>query len=259
MIDSRVLIRSLLGHSQIRGVSVDSPEFREVSRKIIREKPCLRKIYDEWYGMFADGVPKGEGIILEIGSGSGFCSEIIPGVVTSDISIIQGIDLVFDACDRFPFADSTLKSILMINTFHHLPSPENFLHEAYRCLKTGGKLLMIEEWMTPWSRFVYTKLHHEPFEPDVKEWEYPSTGPLSSANGAMPWIIFKRDRKLFEDRFPHLIVEKIQPIMPIRYLLSGGVSMRTLVPEYSFWFWKMVERVCDFMAMFAMIRLVKSE
>ena len=30
--------------------------------------------------------------------------------------------------------------------------------------------------------------------------------------------------------FPQLEIEEVSPMMPLRYLLSGGVSMRNLVP-----------------------------
>jgi hypothetical protein len=89
---------------------------------------------------------------------------------------------------------------------------------------------MVEPWVTPWSRIVYTKLHHEPFEPQTPVWEFPSSGPLSSANDALPWVCLSRDRAIFEREFPQLAIERIEPILPLRYLLSGGVSMRTLFP-----------------------------
>lgn len=250
-------MRSFLSHPLALGVAVDSPEFRDVSRLIIQSKPFLRKIYEEWYGMLEKAVPEGEGEVLEIGSGSGFCAKMIPGVVTSDMVSMAGVDVVFDACSRFPFADAALKSILMINTFHHLPAPETFLDESLRCLRRRGVVVMIEPWVTPWSRLVYSWLHHEPFDPDAARWGFAPTGPLSSANGAMPWIIFKRDRALLEERFPGFKITEIRPFMPFRYLVSGGISMRCLAPEWSFGLLKAWEYFCPGLAVFAMIALEK--
>ena len=34
------------------------------------------------------------------------------------------------------------------------------------------------------------RLHHEPFEPDVREWRIPISGPLSGANGGFPGLSF---------------------------------------------------------------------
>jgi len=29
---------------------------------------------------------------------------------------------------------------------------------------------MIEPWVSTWSRPIYMRLHHEPFDPDAKDW-----------------------------------------------------------------------------------------
>jgi len=87
----------------------------------------------------------------------------------------------------------------------------------------------------------------------------PISGPLSSANDALPWIIFVRDRLKFEQEFPQWQIELIKPIMPFRYLVSGGVSLRNLAPGWSFGFWRQIEnalgRWSSQLAMFAHIVL----
>ena len=93
---------------------------------------------------------------------------------------------------------------------------------------------MIEPWVTPWSRFVYTNFHHEPFEPTSPSWELDPGRPLSAANGALPWIVFERDRQMFDRQFPTLHIVSLDPLMPLRYLLSGGVSIRSAVPPGAF-------------------------
>jgi hypothetical protein len=85
------------------------------------------------------------------------------------------------------------------------------------------------------------RLHHEPFRPEALTWEFPTTGPLSGANGALPWLIFARDQAQFEQEFPAWQVEVIKPIMPFCYLLSGGVSLRGLLPDWSFGFCRSLE------------------
>jgi len=118
---------------------------------------------------------------------------------------------------------------------------------------------MIEPWVTPWSRFIYNRLHHEPFDPETPFWELPTGGPLSRANDALPWIIFVRDREKFEQEFPQWRIETIKPIMPFRYLISGGVSLRSLTPAWSFGLWRHIENVLGSwssqLAMFAHIVL----
>ncbi len=139
-------------------------------------------------------------------------------------------------------ADDTLRAIVMTDVFHHLPDPRRFFKEAARCVSPWGAVVMIEPWVTPWSRMVYRKLHHEPFRPDVQEWAFPGTGPLSGANSALPWIIFQRDRAQFESEFPQWQIKMIKLGMPFRYLLSGGVSMQSLMPAWTSGFWQSLEK-----------------
>src|SRR5262249_39668042 len=124
-----------------------------------------------------------------------------------------------------------------------------------RCVRPGGVVSMIEPWVTPWSRLIYTRLHHEPFRPDATEWEFPATGPLSGANGAMPWIIFERDRAEFEREFPQWRMAAIRPHTPLCYLLSGGVSMRSLMPGWAHAPVRAVEAMLRPLAMFAHVTL----
>jgi SAM-dependent methyltransferase len=232
----------LLEYPATTSLSLDSPETTMRRWEIIREKPPLREIYGEWYGAVAGSIPAGDRPALELGSGAGFMSDYVPGLITSDVLELPSVDRVIDACAPLPFSDGGLRGIAMVNTLHHLPDVTTFLEEATRCLQPGGTVSMIEPWNTGWSRFVYTRLHHEPFEPGVASWAFDSSGPLSSANGALPWIVFDRDRGYFSERFPELEIQELRPIMPIRYLLSGGVSMRALLPDWSFGMVRAAER-----------------
>jgi hypothetical protein len=121
---------------------------------------------------------------------------------------------------------------------------------------------MIEPWVSAWSSLVYTRLHHEPFLPAAAAWEFPAGGPLSAANMALPWIIFVRDRAQFDREFPQWRVVSISPFMPFRYIASGGVSMRSLVPAWTFGFWTALERILspwnEQLGMFARIVLERT-
>ncbi len=118
---------------------------------------------------------------------------------------------------------------------------------------------MVEPWVTAWSRLVYRHLHEEPFEPDAAEWEFPSSGPVSGANNALPWIMFARDRARFEREFPEWTIERIEPFMPVSYLLSGGMSYPSLMPGFTFGLWRAAEAaaapIMGAVAMFALIVL----
>jgi SAM-dependent methyltransferase len=235
------LLRRLLAHPLTASLDLDDPATTHLRRQIIASKPFLRAIYDEWYSQLAAALPPGEGSVLELGSGAGYCVQFIPDLITSEIFPCPGVRMVANAA-QLPFAANTLRAIVMTNVLHHLPDVRAFFREAARCLRPGGRILMIEPWITSWSRFVYTHFHHEPLDPDAPDWTFPSSGPLSGANGALPWILFHRDRKKFSLEFPQLSVEQISPFLPFRYLVSGGVGMRSLMPGFTHGAWAGLER-----------------
>jgi SAM-dependent methyltransferase len=225
------MLRALLAHPLTRGLDLDDPNTTAMRRRIVQSKPFLRAIYLEWYRKLAGDLPGGDGRVLELGSGAGFFRDVVGEAICSEIFVCPNIDVVCDG-QRMPFGDSSLRAIVMTDVFHHLPRAREFLREATRSVRPGGVVAMIEPWVTSWSKIIYTKLHHEPFRPEAEAWEFPSSGPLSGANGALPWIVFERDRERFEREFPQWKIERVEKIMPMRYLLSGGVSMRSLLPGW---------------------------
>jgi SAM-dependent methyltransferase len=252
------LLHRLLAHPLTASLDLDDPATTELRKQIICSKPFLRAIYDEWYRKLSAALPGTEGQVLELGSGAGYCAKYIPNLITSEIIPCAGVSIALDArC--LPFADSSLRGIVMTNVLHHVPDVNRFFAEATRCLKRGGKLVMIEPWVTPWSRFIYPRFHHEPFLTDAPDWSFASTGPLSGSNMAIPWIVFVRDRETFAARFPSLHIDRIEPFLPFRYLLSGGVGMRSLMPGFTHgaWAWteQMLHSQMHWLGLFAFVSL----
>lgn len=251
-------IRRLLAHPATRDLSIDDQRTTLRRRGIIQSNGFLSRIYDEWYRLISACIPDGPGGVLELGSGAGFLGQYIPGLIASEVFLCPDIQLVLDA-RRLPFSSGSLKAIAIVDVLHHIPDNRAFLREAQRCLRPGGSVAMIEPWVSTWSRPIYTRLHHEPFDPAAKDWGFPGGGPLSGANVALPWIIFQRDRSDFESEFGELEIQVLRPFMPFRYLVSGGVSMRQLMPESTFGIWRKLESwLCAWphrWSMFALIHL----
>jgi SAM-dependent methyltransferase len=215
---------------ELSGKNLDDPGTTERHARIIKQKSFLRKIYVDCYKQYQDALAiTPGGIYVELGSGGGFVKDIIPNVITSDILSLSNIDIRFSA-QNMPFRDESVDAFFMFNVFHHIKDPSHILRELNRCLRPGGKIVMIEPANTLWGRFVWQHFHHEVFDPSAG-WAVEGEGPLSSGNGAIPWIIFCRDREEFERRFPSLPINRIRYQMSLRYLISGGVSMRSLLPS----------------------------
>lgn len=237
---SQSIIKDWLAHPLTRGLDIDDPRTTQLRRQIIQGNSFLHQIYEEWYVTLAAALPEGPGAVLELGSGPGFLDEYIPGLITSEVFSCPRVRTLLDG-QRLPFRDCSLRGVAMNNVLHHLAQPRAFLAEAARCLRPGGVLVMNEPWVTRWSRLIYGRLHHEAFEPAAREPGSVGSGPLSTSNSAVPWILFERDRVQFEQEFPELELREIQSGMPFRYLVSGGVSMRALMPGWSFALWRRIE------------------
>jgi SAM-dependent methyltransferase len=244
-----------LDYSAMRHVDVDSTQAALLRQQIIKQKSFLRRIYLEWYEILLAALPSGEGKVLEIGGSTGFLKEVIPQAIISDVFYHPGVEMVANAC-KLPFEDNTLQAIVMTNVLHHISSPTEFFNEASRCVRPGGVVAMVEPWVNIWASFIYSNFHHEPFNTTAEKWQpVAGKGLMTTANNALPWIIFKRDRSKFEEQFPHWKIRRIEPIMPLRFVLSGGVSSRQLVPTGSFGMLKIMEKALSRYGLFATIIL----
>ena len=257
----RKIVQAYFSHPLVRDLDIDSPEAILRHSRLIQEKSFLKNIYEEWYtSILASLAENRTGPILELGSGGGFLKDILPCLITSEILRIPTVDMVLDG-QHLSFRKASLRGIVMIDVFHHLPDVRRFFCEAAYCVKPGGVIVMIEPWTTRWSRIVYKYLHHEPFLPDFKEWNFAGNGRLSGANSALPWIVFDRDRAKFEREFPEWRIKEIKLQMPFCYLLSGGMSFRSFAPG---WLFDRIRRLEDKLqpwmniwAMFASITLLR--
>ncbi len=239
---------------------LDDPATTLLHAEIIQKKPFLKKLYIDFYKQFRRAVPDfGDRVLVELGSGGGFIKEVIGNVITSDILELPNVDKVFSASDM-PFEETSVDAFFMFDVLHHLPDSKAFFKEALRCLKVSGKIVMIEPANTLWARFIYKNFHHERFDTQA-EWTLEEAGPLSQGNGAIPWIIFSRDRKIFEAEFPSLRIVGIRNHTPLRYLLSGGLTLRQLLPSFAYPLIKAIEYalspINNWLGMFQTIELEK--
>lgn len=253
--------KALLSHPLAKSVNPDSAEFHRIRVKIIQRKRLLKRIYTCWYRILGRSIPENrDGIVIELGSSTGFSKKVIRGVVTSDLVDADGVDIVFDG-QYLPFKANCLRGIVMVDVFHHIPDVELFLRDATKCVRAGGVIAMIEPWATSWSAFIYKYFHEEAFDKYAGDWKFKKGGPLTASNQALPWIVFERDRQIFEAKYKQWKIADLTLHSPIRYLLSGGISMRALWPDRLYFIVNFIEYLLvplnRYLAMFATIVLKK--
>lgn len=219
-------------------IDFDSPEMSKKAKVILRKKKCIYENYYDTYQqmvMLADRFLNMDhpGILLELGSGGGFFKKVCKNVVTSDVSDVNGVDMVVDA-RHLPFEDNSISVIYAVHVLHHIPDIDQFLLEVRRCCKHGGGCVIVEPYWSPVGKFFYKHLHPENYDDKVKKWNFESSGAMSGANQALSYILLKRDRKIFDAKYPDLSVVYDRPFNGLRYIATGGLWLRPYLPEFMF-------------------------
>lgn len=241
---------------------IDSKYINKIFKKIINENVLLHEFYSDCYKIFKNELSKNSLNlkILEIGSGAGFIKKIIPNIITSEVVSLDDIDIQLDATN-LNLANNSLDVIILLNVFHHISDVEKFLFECTRVLKKNGKILMIEPANTWFSRIIYKNFHHEEFE-ELSDWHLKKGGRLTASNQALPFIVFERDLKIFNAKFPDLSMIKKIKFKPLHYLFSGGFTYK---PTFNGFFFNLLIKIVEitlfpfnrFLGMFMFIKLVK--
>lgn len=219
------------------GVDIDSDERVVVHRRILLGKPMLQQVLREFYEVCVDLDTRhfsGAGGRVELGGGSTILKHFLPHVISTDIKAASHLDIVVDA-QAMPFADESVRAFYAIDCFHHLPQPESFFRELRRTLVPGGGCVLIEPYYGPVARQLFKRLFaSESFDPDQVEWSAVegAMGSMGGANQALSYIVFERDRAKLREKFPELrIVREFPMTNYLRYLSSGGVNFRPLLPH----------------------------
>jgi len=196
------------------------------------KKKAVRLLYRDFHRQLLESCP--EGRVLDIGGGTAHIKEFRPDVVSTDILKFPGIDVVADA-HQLPFPNEFFAGVVMLDVLHHLERPVEFLREASRVLRPGGRLAMIEPAMTTVARRFYDLFHEEPVDmsadPFVPVAINPNRDPFD-ANQAIPTLLFATApaRKRIEQTIPSLRVRSVDWQSLFAYPMSGGFQKWSLMP-----------------------------
>ena len=206
-------------------------------RRVWQEKSVLRHIYNEEFfaRLLSSRVPGG--ISIEVGGGPGFFKELLPSVICTDLISSASLDAVVDA-QFLPFRSASVTNVFGLDILHHLAAPVAFLREAQRVLAVGGRLLLVEPWITPFSRFIYKHFHQEDCDLSARPWEVNGHGRAAAktafeGNQAIPYLLFGPggiSRTL--EGLKELKVVTLETFCLFAYLLSFGFKPMNLMPEF---------------------------
>lgn len=244
-----VSLRSWLSEPRLQSVDVDSDALIDVHREILAGKPMMLGVFREFYDQCMSIDRRyftGEGSRVEVGAGVSLFKQYYPEVTATDIKPSPYLDDVVGAL-AMPYQAGSVRAIYAINCFHHLPSPDRFFSELERVLVPGGGCVLIDPYYGLLARWLYPRLFDsETFDMSQTTWETTdhTMGIMTGANQALSYLVFVRDRAIFKDRHPGLQLVGHRPLTNYpRYLLSGGLNFRQILPSAAIGPIKLGERV----------------
>jgi SAM-dependent methyltransferase len=207
----------------------------EEHRRLWETKPTLRRVYEPWFEHLLEVAPRGARVV-EVGAGPGTLGEYArrtrPDLrwIATDLEPVPWNDLAADA-GRLPLASGSTAAVLGLDVLHHLPDPAAFFREATRLLVPGGRLALVEPWISPLSWPIYRFLHEEECRLGVDPWHPFPEGVKRSFDGdaAVPWRLV-RDTPLPQWRQLGFEAPRVVRLNTFAYLLSLGFTPRSLLP-----------------------------
>jgi SAM-dependent methyltransferase len=210
-------------------------EYLSAHRDVWARKPVLRRIYREQFyaPLLAERAPGAR--TVEIGSGPGLLQEIDPSIIRTDILHSPWVHMAADA-HHLPFASGGLDNVIGLDVLHHFNQPVRMLREAARVLRPGGRLIVVEPWITPFSRFIYTYLHQETCDLSAQPWRegenvFGDDKAAFDGNAAIPYLLTTRGREAVAQAVPEFVLKSVHPFSSLTYLLSFGFKDANALPE----------------------------
>lgn len=225
-----------------------------------QQKPLLQKLYAGFYRLIAQNLSTlPDAKIVELGSGLANIREVIPDCLCTDLFPNPWIDQIENAY-KLSFADESISDLILTDVFHHLKYPGTALKEFLRVLRKGGRVIMLEPYMSILGLLVYGIPHDEPIAVMKRiEWNAPEN-----------WSAEKIDYYAAQGNATRIFVgnrfcsqlgdwQKIKTIRlsAIAYAASGGFSKPQLYPTSMLALVEKLENLLDlFPALFATRLLV---
>jgi SAM-dependent methyltransferase len=216
-----------MGSCRVSRASSSDLDIILAHRAVWASRPELRAAYGDYFTRLL-AAAGGLTPLVELGSGPGFFKEFHPALIATDIVRTPHIDVATDA-GALPFADASIGAIVMLDVLHHLPRPLEFLREAARVLKSGGRLVMIEPWITPASFVLYRVFHHEDcrFGVDLDRPFGASGKAAFVGNATIPYELLKQPERIPRE----LELTRSEPYIGLPYLATFGFKAPRALPR----------------------------
>ncbi len=197
------------------------------------QKPVLKKLYAGFYRLIAQNLSDlPDAKVVELGSGLGNIREVIPHCLRTDLFPNPWIDQIENAY-KLSFGDESVSDLILTDVFHHLKYPGAAMKEFARVLRKGGRIIMLEPYMSMLGLLVYGIPHDEPIaimkkiEWDAPEGWLPEEIDYYAAQGNATRVFFGRG---FRAKLVNWQKIRTIRLSALAYAASGGFSKPQLYP-----------------------------
>lgn len=206
-------------------------------RRIWQKKPVLRQVYNQ--GIFERIMSNiaGGDLSLEVGGGGGEFKSHSPDLISSDLIPCPWHDLALNA-ENLPFKDGALDNVVGVDCLHHVSDPLRFLNEGARVLRRGGRMVLVEPWISPLGHVV-----NRFFMPEDLDLSWEPGQPINGnkceknpfdANPAVPFVLFEQRRPDLSKYVPLFQLVKLERFGFLAYILSLGFRSGSLLPTWAY-------------------------
>ena len=191
-------------------------------KRIWDSSPVLRRFYrDIWAWAWEEVTLKP---VVELGGGAGLMRERYPELFSTDLLPFPNTTLQCDAT-RLPFRPESVGCFVGIAFFHHCTALRTLLEEAQTALQPGGRMVLIDPYISPLSRWIYRFATDEAVDLSEKPLETQAANagnPLLDANVARATLVFLREREAYDRLFPAFQIKSVECINFFRHIAAGS-------------------------------------
>ena len=204
-------------------------------RENILNNSGLRSYFSFLYGIVNQLIETFDSI-LEVGAGAAISDIFVSrNIVRTDILPFNEFNVSGDcAMERLPFKDSSFDAVLAFDSIHHSEQPSKAILELLRVTRKGGKIILVEPFVSLLSYLPYKIFHHEDTSWNFKEQgsielSLRNLNPETGDQGVSRFIINQLSNWRTTN-FPKLTVSTTY-LSPFSFFATGGVSRPLNTPK----------------------------
>ncbi|NMM61887.1 class I SAM-dependent methyltransferase [Clostridium sp. P21] len=147
-------------------------EFNREAQKFDNAKGIdIYKVCQNSYSYIIDEVKKEEfQSLVDVGCGTGNSIELLSKefperkyvgidlaenmIAVANKKAIKGAEFLVGDAENLPFEEGQFDTLICKESFHHYPNVENFFKSAYKVLKTGGRLIILDMTILALGRWI---------------------------------------------------------------------------------------------------------